>query len=77
MTADLQKIETGDSVKVKQVLDESVAVAVKEEEYEINYKMENRKLIIMFAACVVAATAQFYPLPFPQNRPLLAVCVIT
>lgn len=29
----------------------------------------------MFVACVAACVAQFYPLPFPLNRPLLAVCV--
>ena len=30
----------------------------------------------MFTACVAGATGQFYPMPFPQSRPLLAVCVV-
>ena len=28
----------------------------------------------MFLSCVAAMTAQFYPIPFPSSRPLLAVC---
>lgn len=30
----------------------------------------------MVVACLFGAAAQFYPLPFPDNRVLLFVCVI-
>jgi signal peptidase complex subunit 2 len=30
--------------------------------------------VLMFLSCVFAMVAQFYPIPFPESRPLLAVC---
>jgi hypothetical protein len=36
----------------------------------------NLKLAIMAVACVFGCVAQFYPLPFPDSRALLAVCVV-
>lgn len=35
------------------------------------------KLLLMFVSCVIGLVAQFYPLPFPANRALLAVCVVS
>lgn len=67
-------IETGDSVKVKQVLDDATLEAVTNAGYIINYHSENVKLFLMFLSCVAAMVAQFYPIPFPQSRPLLGVC---
>lgn len=32
------------------------------------------KLAIMFLSCLVGCVAQFYPMPFPDNRILLAAC---
>lgn len=69
-----QVIETGDSVKVKQVLDESTVTAFTEAGYSIDYSWDNKKLFLMFISCVFALIAQFYPMPFPQSRLLLAVC---
>lgn len=67
-------IETGDSIKVKQVLDDACVEAVKTYGYEANYTSENLKLFLMFLSCVFAMLAQFYPIPFPKSRPLLGVC---
>lgn len=67
-------IETGDSVKVKQVLDDATVEAVTGAGYVINYQSENLKLLLMFLSCVSAMVAQFYPIPFPQSRPLLGIC---
>jgi hypothetical protein len=67
-------IETGDSVKVKQVLDDATVKAIPEGGYEGNYSWENTKLLLMFVSCVFAMVAQFFPMPFPASRPLLAVC---
>ena len=36
----------------------------------------NVKLAIMTVSCMFACIAQFYPLPFPDSRLLLAVCVV-
>lgn len=67
-------IETGDSVKVKQVLDDATMEAVKNYGYDPNYWSEDIKLALMFFSCVFAMTAQFYPIPFPASRPLLGIC---
>jgi hypothetical protein len=67
-------IETGDSVKVKQVLDDATIKAVELAGFDINYHWENMKLLMMFISCVFAMIAQFYPIPFPESRPLLAIC---
>jgi len=67
-------IETGDSVKVKQVLDDATIKAITEGGYEANYSWDNMKLLLMALACVFAMVAQFFPIPFPASRPLLAVC---
>lgn len=67
-------IETGDSVKVKQVLDDTLMAAVIEAGYEANYSWDNFKLFLMVLSCVCAMLAQFYPMPFPQSRILLAIC---
>lgn len=67
-------IETGDSVKVKQVLDDATMEAITKAGFEANMSWDNMKLFLMFLACVFALTAQFYPMPFPASRPLLAVC---
>lgn len=67
-------IETGDSVKVKQVLDDATIMAITEGGYEANFSWENMKLLLMFISCIFAMVAQFFPIPFPASRPLLAVC---
>ena len=74
MPYDLQVIETGDSVKVKQVLDEAIVEAITDTGYKQNYYWENIKLYLMFISCVFAMVAQFYPIPFPDSRPLLGLC---
>jgi hypothetical protein len=40
----------------------------------VNYRSDNMKLMLMFLACVAAMIAQFYPVPFPENRMILGVC---
>jgi hypothetical protein len=36
----------------------------------------NMKMAIMIVSCAAALVSQFYPLPFPDNRMLLGVCVV-
>ena len=67
-------IETGDSVKVKQVLDDATSETLITDGFVPNYFWENLKLFFMFLSCVFAMIAQFYPIPFPSSRPLLGFC---
>lgn len=71
---DIQIIETGDSVKVKQVLDDAIMGAIQDMGYAINYRSDNLKLLFMFLSCIAAMIAQFYPVPFPENRMALGLC---
>jgi len=68
-------IETGDSIKVKQVLDDSTILYVTEVlGYEPNYTSDNWKLGLMFLACLFALGAQFCPIPFPESRLIVGAC---
>jgi hypothetical protein len=42
--------------------------------YDVNYRSDNMKLLLMFLACVAAMIAQFFPVPFPENRMILGIC---
>jgi signal peptidase complex subunit 2 len=70
---ELLQVDVGDMVKLKQILDETVASAVLENVDE-EYRLDNMKLGIMTSACVFACFAQFAPVPFPDSRPILGVC---
>jgi signal peptidase complex subunit 2 len=70
---ELLQVDLGDMVKLKQILDESVASAILEQ-MEEDYRLDNMKLAIMVSACIFAVVAQFAPIPFPESRPLLGIC---
>ncbi|GAX19742.1 hypothetical protein FisN_37Lh006 [Fistulifera solaris] len=70
---ELLQVDLGDMVKMKQVLDEAVVLAVNQH-VEEEHSWDNWKLLIMFAACVAACVAQFVPIPFPESRPILGIC---
>mmetsp|Transcript_14607 Transcript_14607/g.21464 ORF Transcript_14607/g.21464 Transcript_14607/m.21464 type:complete len:231 (+) Transcript_14607:131-823(+) len=83
----LLQVDTGDIVKLKQILDETVANTFLVENtleghderarnigLEEDHRLNNMKLILMFVACVFAMMAQFSPLPFPESRIVLGSC---
>lgn len=74
-SVELLQVDTGDMVKVKQVLDEAVAGAFLDTvELTEDHRLENMKLGIMTVACIFAMVAQFAPMPFPESRPVLGIC---
>ena len=83
----LLQVDTGDIIKLKQILDETVAnTFLSENTLEghdprakniglvEDHKLNNVKLILMTVACIFAMIAQSSPLPFPDSRPLLGFC---
>lgn len=70
---ELLQVDVGDMVKLKQILDETVACTILENVKE-DYRIDNAKLGVMAAACLFAVVAQFAPIPFPESRPVLGVC---
>eukprot|EP00536_Pseudo-nitzschia_multiseries_P003683 jgi/Psemu1/302104/fgenesh1_kg.58_\ len=70
---ELLQVDVGDMIKVKQILDETVAATILEQIDE-DYRFDNFKLILMTVACVFAMIAQFAPLPFPDSRIAIGLC---
>jgi signal peptidase complex subunit 2 len=70
---ELLQVDVGDMIKVKQIMDETVAAAILEHINE-DYRMDNIKLAIMALACAFAMVAQFAPIPFPESRIILGSC---
>lgn len=70
---ELLQVDVGDMIKLKQILDETVAATILEKIDE-DYVHDNIKLAIMTTACVFAMVAQFAPLPFPESRPVMGLC---
>jgi len=70
---ELLQVDVGDMIKVKQILDETVAATILEQIDE-DYQFDNFKLILMTIACVFAMIAQFAPLSFPDSRIIIGVC---
>merc|ERR1719469_1791877 len=83
------QVDTGDIIKLKQILDETVASTFLEENVlegsadgirgnsiglSEDHIWNNIKLAIMTVACAFAMVAQFAPLPFPESRPVLGAC---
>ena len=70
-----QHVDTGDSLKVKQVLDEATVKAMVDKGYTEDHAIDNMKIGLMVVACIFASAGQFCPVPFPKCRPILGVCV--
>lgn len=73
---ELLQVDVGDMMKVKQILDETVAATILEQIDE-DYQFDNFKLLLMAIACAFAMVAQFAPLPFPESRIVVAVCCVS
>lgn len=74
---ELLQVDVGDVIKLKQVLDETVAAALLDPDGPAlaeDQRSDNIKLVIMLLACSFAFVAQFAPLPFPESRPVLGLC---
>ncbi|GMI12542.1 hypothetical protein TrRE_jg1844, partial [Triparma retinervis] len=72
----LTPVELGDTLQVRQSLDETLTEALSESNvglYE-DLTLENFKIGTMVVACAFAMVAQFAPLPFPDSRLLLGLC---
>jgi len=70
---ELLQVDVGDMIKVKQILDETVAGTILEQIDE-DYHFDNFKLLLMTVACMFAMVAQFAPLPFPDSRIIIGIC---
>ena len=74
---ELLQVDLGDVIKLKQILDETVAAAMLDH-IEEDYYLDNIKLALMVAACSFAMVAQFaekmFNVPFPESRFLLGGC---
>lgn len=68
---------SADTNNMKRLLDEGIVGAILSSTTLVeDLTYANVKLAIMVVSCVFACIAQFYPMPFPDSRLLLAVCVV-
>eukprot|EP00457_Paulinella_chromatophora_P017050 gb/GEZN01017992.1/.p1 GENE.gb/GEZN01017992.1/~~gb/GEZN01017992.1/.p1 ORF type:complete len:205 (+),score=29.52 gb/GEZN01017992.1/:39-653(+) len=69
------KTNLNDPVSIKHCLDEQLCSWMKDEGFAEDVFFNNVKLILGFTAVAIAAFAQFYWVPFPESRNVLALCV--
>merc|ERR1719454_679468 len=69
-------INTGDGVTLKAQLDDNIIKVLGETGFTEDHFWSNVKLLLLSGASIVALVAQFYPMPFPDSRTLLAVCCV-
>eukprot|EP00697_Spironema_sp_BW2_P004558 gnl/Spiro4/16186_TR8702_c0_g1_i1.p1 gnl/Spiro4/16186_TR8702_c0_g1~~gnl/Spiro4/16186_TR8702_c0_g1_i1.p1 ORF type:complete len:204 (+),score=62.76 gnl/Spiro4/16186_TR8702_c0_g1_i1:49-612(+) len=71
-----KQINVYDLATVKKTLDEATSeILANDAHIEEDFTYPNIKLAVGILAIGIALTAQFWPTPFPQIRPFLAVCV--
>lgn len=70
-------VDTGDTMAVKAHLDEEIVKIFMDMGWAEDYFWYNIKLVLLVLATCIALLAQFYPAPYPENRGLLAICVVS
>ena len=75
---DINIIEVGDSIKMKQTLDDVIPFLLSDAVgMEQDVAAENWKLMLMTLGVIVGLVTQFYPIPFPANSYILgAGCIM-
>ncbi|GAM22289.1 hypothetical protein SAMD00019534_054640 [Acytostelium subglobosum LB1] len=66
-----------DGVGQKQALDDAIVrYFTSELSYEQVHTINYIKVLLGLVGCILAGLAQFYPEPFPKNKPVLIICVL-
>eukprot|EP01088_Endostelium_zonatum_P003786 TRINITY_DN1496_c0_g1_i2.p1 TRINITY_DN1496_c0_g1~~TRINITY_DN1496_c0_g1_i2.p1 ORF type:complete len:188 (-),score=35.61 TRINITY_DN1496_c0_g1_i2:31-594(-) len=71
----LTKINPYDQLAVKQIVDDTVLKVVDEEGCVEDTLYPNIKIVCGSVCCALALVSHFYPVPFPNNIPILILCV--
>eukprot|EP01130_Rhizamoeba_saxonica_P000626 TRINITY_DN10582_c0_g1_i1.p1 TRINITY_DN10582_c0_g1~~TRINITY_DN10582_c0_g1_i1.p1 ORF type:complete len:173 (-),score=35.67 TRINITY_DN10582_c0_g1_i1:59-577(-) len=71
-----EKVNVYDANAVKQLFDDNVIEVVKKNGKQISEQITNIKFGLGIFGCSLAAISHFFPVPFPENIPLLIVCVV-
>jgi len=65
-----------DGGQIKQTLDDSAIRTIADIGYEELNTYSNIKIIVGLLCCLLAVIAHFYPVPFPDNKIVLIICVV-
>ena len=71
---EMEKIDIGDHIKIKQCLDEAACSSVLDSGHPEDSKLDNLKISLMLLACCFAMIAQFGPIKFPEEKNWLGLC---
>lgn len=72
---EMAKIDTGDPLSLRNLLNDKVFDYFSQEGYQMSYKWDNMKLICMVLACISGALSHFNGVPFPENKMIILFCV--
>ena len=62
---------------MKGALDDELTLLLEEEKgFQEDNKFTDAKILVALVACILGVVSHFYPIPFPQNKPLLIGCVL-
>ena len=70
-----QKVDVQDAKSIWHALDDKVTQLLEREGHKPDWWMSNLKIVLGLTAIGVAILSMVIPVPFPENRLLLAVCV--
>ncbi|EGG23861.1 microsomal signal peptidase subunit [Cavenderia fasciculata] len=71
------KVQLYDGLSMKQALDDSIVRYFTDDlQFSQNHTLNILKVLLGFVGCILAGLAQFYPTPFPKNKPILITCVL-
>ena len=66
-----------DPFQLKGALDDELTFLLEEDKgFHEDNKFTDAKILVALVACTLGVVSHFYPIPFPQNKPLLIGCVV-
>eukprot|EP01100_Stratorugosa_tubuloviscum_P015992 TRINITY_DN984_c0_g2_i1.p1 TRINITY_DN984_c0_g2~~TRINITY_DN984_c0_g2_i1.p1 ORF type:complete len:189 (-),score=65.41 TRINITY_DN984_c0_g2_i1:110-676(-) len=71
------KIEKYDPNAIKLLFDEALVKSILQAGYQEDVKISNKKIFLGLIICLIAATAHFFPVPWPEVKPVVLACCIS
>ncbi len=66
----------GDTAEIQATLDQHTEDAITPLGHAVDHFVIDRVIVGGFICTALGALSHFYPMPFPQSRPMIAFCVV-